>query len=89
MPKALHDFTSQESLAPYIKAVSVTANTGVEDPCRAIYCGVSADYDLKVNGVWILFKALPLGIYKICATGARKNATGKAAPTAGDIVFLY
>ena len=87
MSKGLQDYSVQESVAPYIKAVNVTANTGVEDSCRAVYCGVSADYDLKVNGVWILFKALPLGISEICATGARE--ADDSAAGAGDIVFLY
>mgnify|MGYP003146282678 CR=1 FL=1 len=87
MPKELHDFTPQESVAPYIKAVSVTAYTGVEDPCRAVYCGYSDDYELKVNGEWVEFKALPLGISKICATGAREGAT--TGPGTGDIIFLY
>ena len=47
MPKGLMDFTERESLAPYIKAVSVEVATATLDPCRAIYCGVAGNYEFN------------------------------------------
>jgi len=89
MPKGLQDFTVQESLAPYIKATSVTVNTTVQDPCRAVYCGVAGNYELYVDGSWIHFKAIPAGtVLKVSAEGARDQGDA-SAPAAGEIVFLY
>ena len=80
MPKGLMDFTERESLAPYIKAVSVEVATTTLDPCRAVYCGV---------GSWVHFKAIPVGtVLKVCAEGAR-DQSDSSAPAAGEIVFLY
>jgi len=89
MPKGLMDFTERESLAPYIKAVSVEVATATLDPCRAVYCGVAGNYNLFVGGEWIHFKAIPVGtVLKVCAEGARDNGDD-SAPAAGEIVFLY
>ena len=59
MPKAikgLMDFTSQESVAPYVKAV--TATTNVQDPSRAIHMkGSSANVNLDVGGETSITKA--------------------------------
>ena len=89
MPKGLMDFTERESLAPYVKATSVTVATATLDPCRAIYCGVAGNYEFNVNGSWIHFKALPVGtVLQVCAEGARDQSDA-SAPAAGEIVFLY
>ena len=89
MPKGLMDFTERESLAPYIKAVSVEVATVTLDPCRAIYCGVAGNYEFNVNGSWVHFKAIPVGtILKISSIGARDQSDA-SAPAAGEIVFLY
>jgi hypothetical protein len=89
MPKGLMDFTERESLAPYIKAVSVEVATTTLDPCRAVYCGVAGNYELYVASSWIHFKAIPAGtVLKISAEGARDQGDA-SAPAAGEIVFLY
>ena len=82
-------FTERESLAPYVKAVSVEVATATLDPCRAVYCGVAGNYNLYVGGEWIHFKAIPVGtVLKVSAEGARDNGDD-SAPAAGEIVFLY
>ena len=89
MPKGLLDFTERESLAPYVDANSVTVNTTVQNPCRAIYVGVAGNYEFYVNNEWVHFKATTAGsIYKISAEGARDQSDA-SAPAAGEIVFLY
>ena len=83
------DFTERESLAPYVKATSVTVATATLDPCRAIYCGVAGNYEFNVGGSWIHFKAIPVGtVLQVCAEGARDQSDA-SAPAAGEIVFLY
>ena len=67
MAKGLLDYTIQESVAPYIKAV--VATTSDQDACRAVYIKVAGNYVLTVNGVDITFTGLLAGhIYPICAT---------------------
>ena len=89
MPKGLLDFTERESLAPYVDANSVTVNTTVQDPCRAIYVGVAGNYEFYVNNAWVHFKGATAGsIYKVSAEGARDQGDA-SAPAAGEIVFLY
>jgi len=89
MPKGLMDFTERESLAPYVRAVSVEVATATLSPSRAVYCGVAGNYNLFVDGEWIHFKAIPAGtVLKVCAEGARDNGDD-SAPAAGEIVFLY
>jgi len=78
MPKALHDFTAQESVAPYIKAVVATSSA--QDACRAVHMKVAdASVTLTVNGTDVAFWLLRGHIYPICAT--------KSSST--DVVFLY
>jgi len=89
MPKGLMDFTERESLAPYIKAVSVEVATATLSPSRAIYVGVAGNYEFNIAGSWIHFKAIPVGtVLKVCAEGAR-DQSDSTAPAAGEIVFLY
>ena len=78
MPKALHDFTSQESVAPYIKAVAATGNA--QDPCRAVHMtGTSDSVNLTVDDTVVAFWLIKGHTYPICAT--------KSSST--DVVFLY
>jgi len=78
MAKGIHDFTSQESVAPYIKAVVATGSA--QDPCRAVHMKVAdASVTLTVNGTDVAFWLLRGHIYPICAT--------KSSST--DVVFLY
>lgn len=78
MPKKLHDFTAQESVAPYIKAVAATGNA--QDACRAVHMkGASASVNLTVDDTVVAFWLLKGHTYPICAT--------KSSST--DVVFLY
>ena len=78
MAKGIQDYTSQESLAPYIKAVVATGSA--QDPCREVHMkAVDADVTLTVNDVDIVFRLLRGHTYPICAT--------KSSST--DVVLLY
>ena len=78
MAKGLLDYTAQESVAPYIKAV--VATTDDQDACRAVYVLVAGNYDLTVNGADVTFTGLLAGhIYPICATKS----------SSANVVFLY
>ena len=66
------------------------AATSVQKRCRAVYIGTSQDLDFSIDGTnWVVFKGCTAGsILPISVVAARKNA-GSAAPTTGDVVFLY
>jgi len=54
MAKGLNDYTTQESVSPYIKAVEATGND--QDPCRAVHMtGTSATVTLYVDGAGMDF----------------------------------
>lgn len=71
-------------------ATSITVNTADRPKCRAVFIGTAQDLDFSFDGsTWVKFQGCVAGtILPIQAVGARKNA-GSAAPTAGDVVFLY
>jgi hypothetical protein len=78
MAKSLQDYSAQESVAPYIKAVVATTNN--QDACRAIYVKVAGNYDLTINGVAVTFTGLLAGhIYPVCATKS----------SSANVIFLY
>jgi len=78
MAKSLQDYTAQESVAPYVKAVVATTND--MDACRAIYVKVDGNYDLTIDGVAVTFTGLLAGhIYPVCATKS----------SSANVVFLY
>ena len=78
MAKGIQDYTSQESLAPYIKAVVATGSA--QDPCRAVHMtGATPAVTLTVNDVDVVFHLLQGHTYPICAT--------KSSST--DVVLLY
>jgi hypothetical protein len=67
MAKGIQDYSVNESVSPYIKAV--VATTGDQDACRGIYVLVAGNYDLTVNDAVVTFTGLLAGhIYPICAT---------------------
>jgi hypothetical protein len=79
MAKGIQDYTAQESVAPYIKAVQVAADTAY-DPCRAVFSKTAAAHVLTVNGVAITFTTMQAGvIYPISATEC----------TSVNVIFLY
>jgi hypothetical protein len=70
-------------------AASITDNATTHNECVAIYIGTSTSYDFYIGGSWITFQNVMTGsILPLRATGARKTMAS-AAPSAGDIVFLY
>ena len=78
MAKSLQDYSAQESVAPYIKAVVATTND--QDACRAIYVKVAGNYNLTINGVAVTFTGLLAGhIYPVCATKS----------SSANVIFLY
>jgi len=83
------DFSVQKSVAPASSVVNIANNNTTNDECRAVYVGVSGDYDFYVNGAWVAFKNTNAGsIIPIRATGARHNSDS-SAPDAADINFIY
>ena len=78
MAKGIQDYTPQESVAPYIKAVVATGSS--QDPCRAVHMkGTSASVNLTVDDTVVAFWLIKGHIYPICAT--------KSSST--DVVLLY
>jgi cytochrome bd-type quinol oxidase subunit 1 len=78
MAKGIQDYTPQESVAPYIKAVAATGNA--QDPCRAVHMtGTSASVNLTVADTVVAFWLIKGHTYPICAT--------KSSST--DVVLLY
>ena len=78
MAIGIQDYTAQESLAPYIKAVVATGSA--QDPCRAVHMtAANASVTLTVNDVDVAFYLLRGHTYPICAT--------KSSST--DVVLLY
>ncbi len=70
-------------------AVSISDTNTTHGNCRGVWVGTTQSIDLYVAGAWITFQGATAGtVIPVCATGARKTS-GAAAPTAGDIVFLY
>ncbi len=70
-------------------ATSITDNASTHSPSRGVWVGTTQSIDLYVNGSWILFQGATAGtLIPVQALGARKDA-GSAAPSAGDILFLY
>ena len=79
MAKGLNDYTSQESVSPYIKA-SVSDGSSAVDACRAVHMkGTAADVTLTVDDTDVVFHLLKGHTYPICAT--------KSSST--DVVMLY
>ena len=78
LPKVILDYSAQESVAPYIKAVVATTST--QDACRAVHMkGTAADVTLTIGGDDIVFHLLKGHTYPICAT--------KSSST--SVVLLY
>ena len=81
---------TEEKTQSGLTGVSITNANATNARCRGVYCGTSTSYDISFDGsTWVLFQGMTAGlVYPFQATGARRNS-GSAAPTAGDIVFLY
>lgn len=83
------DFSVQQAVTPGATVSSITNALNSHDTCRAVYVGVSDDYDFYVGGGWVKFANTNGGsILPLRASGARHN-DGSSSPDAGDIVFIY
>lgn len=70
--------------------VSITDALATHAVCRGVWIGTTQSLDFSFDGsAWVTFQGATAGtIIPIQVVGARKTA-GSAAPTAGDVVFLY
>tara|TARA_Y100000592_G_scaffold50078_1_gene79296 strand:- start:308 stop:562 length:255 start_codon:yes stop_codon:yes gene_type:complete len=76
--KTMNSWTSQESVAPFIKAV--VSDGSVVDPSRAVVNkGSGASVTLTIGGEEVAIYMLQGVVYKISATKSSSN----------NIVFLY
>ena len=76
--KTMNDWTPQESLAPFIKAV--VSDGSVVDPSRAVVNkGSGASVTLTIGGEDVAIYMLQGVVYKISATKSSSN----------NVVFLY
>ncbi len=83
------DFSVQQAVTPGATVSSITNALNTNDTCRAVYVGVSDDYEFYVGGAWVVFKNATGGtVLPIRASGARHDS-GDSAPDAGDIIFIY
>lgn len=85
------DTTLQDEVYSARDGIAIVSSAGTTyNRCRAVYCGISSDYDITFNGTdWIKFTSMSAGVtYPLQALGARHNGDG-SAPSAGGIVFLY
>tara|TARA_B100001123_G_C15048429_1_gene922545 strand:+ start:712 stop:951 length:240 start_codon:yes stop_codon:yes gene_type:complete len=79
MAKGLNDYTTQESVSPYVKAV-VSDGSAAVDACRAVHMkGTAADVTLTVDDTDVVFHLLKGHTYPICATKSNSSS----------VVFLY
>lgn len=81
---------ARNSVASAVDAASVTVATATAARCRAVWIGTTQSLDFSFDGTtWVTFQGATAGtIIPIQVYGARKTS-GAAAPTAGDVVFLY
>tara|TARA_X000001382_G_C3053138_1_gene141766 strand:- start:161 stop:397 length:237 start_codon:yes stop_codon:yes gene_type:complete len=78
MSKGLQDFSVQEGVAPYVKAVVATTNA--QDATRAVHMkGTAANVTLTVDGSDVVFHLLKGHTYPICATKS----------SSADVIMLY
>jgi len=81
---------STRTIEPAKTWAAVTVNT-VLPTARAVYIGISGDYDFSFDGAttWVQFTGCVVGsILPIAATAVRDSADDSAVAT-GAIVFLY
>jgi|TARA_R110000823_G_scaffold214153_1_gene344008 hypothetical protein len=78
MAKGLQDYTLEESVSPYVKAVVATTND--QASTRAVHMkGTAADITLTIDGVDVVFHLLKGHTYPISCTKA----------SAATVVMLY
>tara|TARA_R110001592_G_scaffold159251_2_gene390564 strand:+ start:197 stop:451 length:255 start_codon:yes stop_codon:yes gene_type:complete len=76
--KTINSWTSQESQAPYVKAILSTG--AVVNPSRAVINkGTSTDVNLTIGGEVISVHLIKGQVYKISATKSSSNS----------VIFLY
>lgn len=69
---------------------SITDNAATHSKTRGVWIGTTQSLDFSFDGTnWVTFAGATAGtVLPIQVVGARKTAAS-AAPTAGDVVFLY
>lgn len=79
-----------DEVSSAVRAASITAATATYARCRGVWIGTTNDYDFSFDGTtWVTFKSCGAGsLIPIQVVGARKTS-GSAAPSDGDVVFLY
>lgn len=79
-----------DEVSSAVRAASITAATATYARCRGVWIGTTQSLDFSFDGTtWVTFQGATGGtVIPIQVVGARKTAAG-AAPTAGDVVFLY
>lgn len=82
--------TAANPLVAGINAVDITVATADRDRSRGVWIGTTQSLDFSFDGTtWVTFQGCSAGsLIPIQVVGARKTS-GSAAPTAGDVVFLY
>lgn len=79
-----------DEISSAVRATSITNANATNSKCRGVWVGTANDYEFSFDGTtWVEFKSCSAGSsLGIQVVGARKTS-GAAAPSAGDIVFLY
>lgn len=82
--------TSLNPVASGVDALSITVATATATKCRGVWIGTTQSLDFSFDGTnWVTFQGATAGtVIPVQVVGARKTS-GAAAPTAGDVVFLY
>ncbi len=79
-----------DEVSSAVRAASITAATATYARCRGVWIGTTQSLDFSFDGTtWVTFKSCGAGsLIPIQVVGARKTS-GSAAPSDGDVVFLY
>ena len=72
------------------QAVSITDAAATHNRTRAVWIGTTQSLDFSFDGsTWVTFQGATAGtVIPVQIVGARVTS-GAAAPSAGDVVFLY
>lgn len=79
-----------KGLGSAAKAVSITDANATHPATKGVYIGTGDSFDFSFDGsTFVTFQNCPEGaVLPLRVVGARKTS-GSAAPSSGDIIFLY
>jgi hypothetical protein len=79
-----------KGLGSAAKAVSITDANATHPATKGVYIGTGESYDFSFDGsTFVTFSNCPEGaVLPLRVVGVRKTSGG-AAPSSGDIAFLY